>query len=769
MINFKFGEHGPDHCGKKTRKYLFVIGGAAVLVLLGTYLYEFQYLPKHQQQMLDQSASAVNQPQAAGMTNVASQFAAPSWMGMTVAANQGPPIGANAATPGNHRRDGRDKAPCESCHQIVGAPQGNAVNFIMPVNEDPRVRAGLSPGLLQGPSLLPGQLMETERQAFASVVQQIRPSVVNINSVRSVNTGQASPAAQKGGGPRFATPMTGNSIESIGSGVIISNTGYIVTNYHVISGATGIFATVFTEMGPKRYLADIIKVDETKDLALIKVEPDELLTRAHLGDSDKVHIADSVLAIGSPFGLDQTVSRGIVSGVRKAIVIDNTTHDQLIQTDAAINQGNSGGPLVMRNGDVIGINTAIYTPSGAFAGIGFAIPINKVKNFVRDHVPSIATGMPVKFQAQPGWNMNNIAAPPAAPPIRAGSTPPGSHTDGRNQMPCETCHQIAGGGANPVNFTNQAPSAMGNVPPAGVPFAMPVAQAERAPRILAVRPAPHRDGREKMDCRICHQIIEPNNANQNQMPQAQGGAVTGQAVAGVNQFAMAPQSVTVAATAAATSQIYFEGAVLEPISSIVLQRVNVQVSDGAFVSTVYPNTGADRAGLNAGDIIFKINGRWVMSPEDLIARINDYQVGDNLRLGVYTGGQRRNLYIVLSGLSETPALNKVGAAPAGAAPQTVLPNEMTWLGMELKPISPNLAAKKPELQGLKGTLISDVDRNSTAEWAGMQKGDIVKQINGLPVNSMDELDRVVKMSNAGQGVLFLLNRNGRDIYLTVQG
>lgn len=788
MINFDFGKLGPDECGKTTRKYLFVIGAVALIVLLGTYLYEYEYLPRMQQQMADQNADVVNQPQTATMGTVANQFAGTANFGMNVAAPSGPPIRANAGIPGNHKRDGRDQVACNSCHQIIGA-QGNPVVFnqsmplnnmavqfaavptmamnvaaptgppiranatppgthrrdgrdkmvcsschqvtgvqgmgvgFLPVNEDPQ--RILPQALLQG-QLIADPLFGDTPQRFADTVSGLRPSVVNINSVRALDGQQNSALAPPADGkPHFATPFTGNSVESIGSGVVLSTDGYIVTNYHVIRDSTGIFATVFTNVGPKRYPAEIVKVDETLDLAILKIQPDELLQPAPLGNSDEVRVADSVLAIGSPFGLDQTVSRGIVSGMRKSVVIDSITHAHLIQTDAAINQGNSGGALVSREGKIIGINTAIYTPSGAFAGIGFAIPINQVKTFAKDKIPTIGGATPVAMQGNTAWGTNV---------------------------------------ANPVGFNRgRANINQGSIPPAGMPFAVPVARAEtpQAPRILAGTRAPHRDGREKMDCRICHQVINPNNA----APATTPGTANMTPVASMNQFAMAPQVLPVAAAAA---QTYFEGAVLEAITPVVEARINVQVTDGTFISTVYPDTSADRAGLKAGDIVFKVNGRWVMSPDELIQRVSEYKTGDNLRLGVYTGGQRRNLYIVLSGQTQSPTLNKVGAAPTFASPQATLANEMTWLGMELKPITLELAAKKQELQGLTGTLVSDVDRNSLADWAGIQKGDVVKQINGLPVDTMDELDNVVNKSNAGQGVLFLLNRNGRDIFLTVQ-
>jgi serine protease Do len=688
---------------------------------------------------------------------VAGQFASNvQGLGMNVAQPPAPRISANASIPGNHKRDGRDKAPCQQCHQINGQGRWTQqVAFMTPVNNNRQVEREANrnnPGQMAA-----GQPVANTRAPFAQVVQNLRPSVVNINSVQT--TGVASQVANAAtGGVRFSDPSAGRSMESLGSGIVVSQNGHIVTNYHVIKNATGIFVTVFSDMGSQRYPADVVKMDEKLDLALVKVEPNNILMPAPLGDSDRVQVADSVIAIGSPFGLDQTVSRGIISGLRKSIVIGEVTHRRLIQTDAAINTGNSGGALVARDGHVIGVNTAIYTPTGAFAGVGFAIPMKQVKAFLAD-VPGLNVAVNNINPGQGNGMGQNIAAV-AAPPIRANSTPPGSHQDGRNQMACTTCHQVANGARQdamaPVAFTTPS---LQSVPPMGIN----VARGQGGPRILVGTPSPHRDGREKMDCNICHQVVPPaGQANANVvgfMQPLQNG---------MSQFAGVPMVVA----AAIDSGRYLDGAVLEPITPIIAERVNTQVDDGAFVSSVYPDTAASRAGLQTGDIIFKLNGRWVLSPDDLLQRVNAYQVGDNLRLGVYSGGQRRNLYLVLGGQTQTPGQAVITPSQAqngaGMGAAQGLPNEMNWMGMELKPITVELIGKNPNLQGKRGSLLSDVDRNSSAQLAGLQKGDVVKRLNGQPVNTIDELDKVVNTTSIAQGILFLVDRHGRNIYITVQ-
>ena len=239
---------------------------------------------------------------------------------------------------------------------------------------------------------------------FASVVSSLRGTVVSVGRSRVASRFGLDRAAAAGGGAeapaangaaggaggdgtlQFAVPAAGAVLESIGTGFVVRSDGYILTNYHVVRGNDAMVVTVFDETGAQRYPATIVKLDASVDLALLKIEPRAPLTAAPLGDSDRVQVADEVIAIGSPFGLDLTVSRGIVSAKRKSLVIEGTVHRDLLQTDAAINQGNSGGPLVNRSGEVIGINTAIYTPTGAFAGVGFAVPSNQARLFLSDEL-----------------------------------------------------------------------------------------------------------------------------------------------------------------------------------------------------------------------------------------------------------------------------------------------------------------------------------------------------------------------------------------------
>jgi len=187
---------------------------------------------------------------------------------------------------------------------------------------------------------------------------------------------------------------------SLGSGVVVSEDGYILTNNHVVAEAEEIVVT-FTEQ--KQYDAEIIGRDQKTDIALIKIDIGKPIPAAKLGDSDALRVGDWVVAIGNPFGLGSTMTAGIVSA--KGRVIGAGPYDDFIQTDASINPGNSGGPLFNLEGEVVGINTAIFTQTGGNIGIGFAIPINMAK--------SVMNQLKEKGKVTRGWlgvTIQNVTA-----------------------------------------------------------------------------------------------------------------------------------------------------------------------------------------------------------------------------------------------------------------------------------------------------------------------------------------------------------------------
>ncbi len=217
-------------------------------------------------------------------------------------------------------------------------------------------------------------------ESFAGVVRTAKPAVVNIFSSRIVRAPGSTGDPAEDFFRRFfgeELPQRPQRQQSLGSGFIISTDGYIVTNAHVVQQAEHIQVKLSDR---EEYDAKLIGVDPKTDVALIKITPHQDLPVVRLGDSDLLEVGDWVVAIGNPFGLAETVTAGIVSA--KGRVIGAGPYDDFIQTDASINPGNSGGPLLNVDGEVVGINSAIFSRSGGNVGIGFAIPINLARRVV---------------------------------------------------------------------------------------------------------------------------------------------------------------------------------------------------------------------------------------------------------------------------------------------------------------------------------------------------------------------------------------------------
>jgi serine protease Do len=221
--------------------------------------------------------------------------------------------------------------------------------------------------------------------SFAQVAEAVGPAVVNINTV--MRSGGGRTPVEEFFGEEFFRRFFGEGQErpqqqrSLGSGVIIDASGIALTNAHVVERATDI--EVVTAEG-KKHRAKLVGLDKRTDLAVLRLQGGGPYPAAVLGDSDKVRVGDWVLAIGSPFGLQQTVTAGIISA--KGRSIGQGPFDDFLQTDAAINPGNSGGPLVNMSGEIVGINSAILSRSGGNVGIGFSIPSNMAKRIYTELV-----------------------------------------------------------------------------------------------------------------------------------------------------------------------------------------------------------------------------------------------------------------------------------------------------------------------------------------------------------------------------------------------
>jgi serine protease Do len=217
---------------------------------------------------------------------------------------------------------------------------------------------------------------------FVALAKKLKPEVVNISTTQTVNQLDAPNAF--GQSDQFGAPSPRGQFKqrSLGSGFIVEPDGLILTNYHVVDNAEKITVRL---LDGRELAGKVVGKDQKTDIALVKINAQDLPV-APLGDSDRLEVGEWVMAIGNPFGLDNTVTSGIVSA--KDRQIGAGPYDHFIQTDASINPGNSGGPLINLQGEVVGIDTAIFSQSGGNIGIGFAIPINLVK----DLLPQLKNG-----------------------------------------------------------------------------------------------------------------------------------------------------------------------------------------------------------------------------------------------------------------------------------------------------------------------------------------------------------------------------------------
>jgi serine protease Do len=288
---------------------------------------------------------------------------------------------------------------------VIGAGLGTwgagAVDLAKPIPAQPKALG------LHGP-VVPAAL-PVPSGSFSQVAETVAPAVVNINTVSRGPSGRT--PIEEFFGEEFFRRFFGEVPEreqvqrSLGSGVIVDPSGIVLTNAHVVERATEIEAV--TADG-KKHKAKVVGVDRRTDLAVLRLQGGGPYPAATLGDSDKLKVGDWVLAIGSPFGLQQTVTAGIISA--KGRSIGQGLFDDFLQTDAAINPGNSGGPLVNMSGEVVGINSAILSRSGGNVGIGFSIPVNMAKR--------IYTELAARGKVTRGWL--GVSIQPLTPELAKG-------------------------------------------------------------------------------------------------------------------------------------------------------------------------------------------------------------------------------------------------------------------------------------------------------------------------------------------------------------
>lgn len=441
---------------------------------------------------------------------------------------------------------------------------------------------------------------------FNEVAEKVKPSVVHVKAVKIMKGeefekfhppfgGRELPFGDEfDRGPRPRMPREFPKEfrqEGAGSGVIVDPKGFILTNNHVVEEADELYVTLSTEK--KEYKAKVIGRDQPTDVAVIKIEA-ENLPAATLGDSDNIKTGNWAIAIGNPFGLNQTVTAGIISATGRS-QMRIAEYEDFIQTDAAINPGNSGGPLLNLRGEVIGINTAIFTRTGGYQGIGFAIPINMAKSVMKS---LMETGKVTR-----GWL----------------------------------------------------------------------------------------------------------------------------------------------------------GVAIQDITPDLAKSFNLVTAQGVLIGDVTPNSPAERAGMQRGDVVVELEGREIRDVNHLRNIVAQTPVGKVAKMKVLRDGKPLELSVTIG---EQPA---DFLAKGGVPQQEITKN----FGMTLDTLTPELA-KRFGHEGDMGVLVVDVEPGSLAERAGVRPGNLIKEVNRERVHNLQEYQAVVSKGPADKGLLLLVKSDNVTHYVLVQ-
>lgn len=446
---------------------------------------------------------------------------------------------------------------------------------------------------------------------FVTLVKQVKPAVVSITAMIRPDAGEGEDQGMQQSPfpfpfPFQMMPQQRQTVEARGSGFILSADGYVVTNNHVVKGATKVTATL--DDGTTLQ-ARVIGRDPKTDIALLKLNSTRKLPFIELGESDDVQPGEWVIAVGNPYGLGGTVTAGIVSALGRDI--GDGPYDNFFQVDAPINRGNSGGPLITQDGKVVGVNTAIFSPSGGSIGIGFAIPSDTVKTVVSQlqktgHVTRGYLGVEAQVISQSMASALNLKpASPGAPPA----------------------------GALVANITPDSPAAKAGVK-AGDVIVKLNGKTVETPHALAVKVAAITPGTDAT------------------LTVLRNGVSKDLTVHIVNQ-----STANSASSAGAGAHGEKIGVSLQPLTSDIRQQLGLDHSvHGVVVSDVQPGSPADQAGLRPGDLIQAVGEQAVETPSATVSAVSAaLKARHAVMLRILRDGQSLFVAVSLDGNSDNNA------------------------------------------------------------------------------------------------------------------